>query len=128
LEGPATAVDVGHLKFNPSQEDISVLRKQLCFALITFFCSAPVFADQIMLNNGDRLSGKVVKSDGKTLVLHTEAAGDITIQFSAIQQITTEQELHVSTSSPRSATGSAGKTSSATSMSRIHPARPRKMM
>ena len=53
------------------------------------------FADQITLKNGDRLTGTVVKSDGKTLVLHTDAAGDVTLQFGAIQEIKTEQELHV---------------------------------
>src|ERR1022692_4976226 len=37
----------------------------------------------------------IVKSDGKTLVLHTEFAGDVTLQFAAITQITTDQPLHV---------------------------------
>ena len=37
-----------------------------------------LFADQVTLKNGDRLTGTVVKSDGKTLVLHTDAAGDVT--------------------------------------------------
>jgi hypothetical protein len=63
------------------------------------------FADQITLKNGDRLSGTVVKSDGKTLVLHTEFAGDVTVQFAAITQITTEKELHVSTSDKKTVVG-----------------------
>jgi putative salt-induced outer membrane protein YdiY/small nuclear ribonucleoprotein (snRNP)-like protein len=54
-----------------------------------------VFADQVTLKNGDRLTGTVVKSDGKTLVLHTDAGGDLTIQFTAIQEMKTEKELHV---------------------------------
>ena len=57
--------------------------------------SSGSFADQITLKNGDRFTGSVVKSDGKTLVLHTEAAGDVTIQSGAIQDIKAEQELHV---------------------------------
>jgi putative salt-induced outer membrane protein YdiY len=64
-----------------------------------------LFADQITLKNGDRLTGTVVKSDGKTLVLHTDAAGEVTIQFSAIQQITTEKELHISTSDKKTVVG-----------------------
>jgi putative salt-induced outer membrane protein YdiY len=64
-----------------------------------------VFADQITLKNGDRLTGTVVKSDGKTLVLHTEFAGDVTLQFAAITQITTDKELHVSTSDKRTVVG-----------------------
>jgi hypothetical protein len=47
--------------------------------------STAVLADQVTLKNGDRLTGTVVKSDGKTLVLHTDAAGDVTIQFDTIQ-------------------------------------------
>ena len=83
-----------------------MLRKFELVALIVFvgLCSS-LFADQITLKNGDRLTGTVVKSDGKTLVLHTDAAGDVTIQFSAIQQITSEQELHVSTKDGKTAVG-----------------------
>jgi putative salt-induced outer membrane protein len=72
-----------------------VLRKMRYLVFICLFAGL-VFADQITLKNGDHLTGKVVKSDGKTLVLHTEFAGDVTIQFDAVQQITTDQELHVS--------------------------------
>jgi LEA14-like dessication related protein len=68
------------------------LRKAEFIALVAFLgLASAVYADQITLKNGDHLSGTVVKSDGKTLVLHTEFAGDITIQFAAITQITTEK-------------------------------------
>ena len=64
--------------------------------LIAFLgLSSALFADQVTLKNGDRLTGTVVKSDGKTLVLHTDAAGDVTFQFAAIQEIKTDKELHV---------------------------------
>jgi len=47
--------------------------------LTTMFLLCPqVFADQITLKNGDRLTGTIVKSDAKTLVIKTEAAGDVT--------------------------------------------------
>jgi len=83
-----------------------VLRKIEVAALILFLGLAPsVFADQITLKNGDRLTGTVVKSDGKVLVLHTEFAGDVTLQFAAITQITTEKELHVSTSDKKTVVG-----------------------
>jgi putative salt-induced outer membrane protein len=73
-----------------------VSRKFERFTVIAVFVlTAASFADQISLKNGDRLTGTVVKSDGKTLVLNTEAAGDVTLQFGAIQDIKTEQELHV---------------------------------
>jgi hypothetical protein len=62
-------------------------------------------ADHVQLKNGDHLTGTVVKSDGKTLVLHTEFAGDVTIQFVAITEITTEKELHVTTSEKKTVVG-----------------------
>ena len=54
-----------------------------------------VLADQITLKNGDRLTGAIVKSDAKTLLLKTEAAGEVTFQWSAIDLITSTQPLHV---------------------------------
>ena len=74
-------------------------------SFLVFFLSGSGFADQITLKNGDHLSGTVVKSDGKTLVLHTDAAGDITIKFDAIDQISTEQELHVGLKDGKTAVG-----------------------
>jgi len=58
------------------------------------FCPA-LLADQVSLKNGDRLTGSIVKSDAKTLVLKTEAAGDVTFQWPAIDAITSTQPLHV---------------------------------
>jgi YD repeat-containing protein len=54
-----------------------------------------VRADQVSLKNGDRLTGTITSSDAKTLVLKTEAAGEVTIQWSAIDAITSTQSLHV---------------------------------
>ncbi len=76
------------------------------FALLTFLgVSSTLFADQVTLKNGDRLTGTIVKSDGKTLVLHTKAAGDVTIKFGEIQGITSDQALHVSLKGGKTAVG-----------------------
>ncbi len=78
-------------------------------ALLTLFAvfglSSFSFADQITLKNGDRMTGTVVKSDGKTLVLHTDAAGDVTFDYSKIEQITTDADLHVSSKDGKTAVG-----------------------
>jgi hypothetical protein len=47
--------------------------------------SRVLLADQVVLKNGDRLTGTIVKSDGKTLLIKTEFTGDITVQWPAIQ-------------------------------------------
>lgn len=83
-----------------------MLRNSFFLTLIVFLAiSSALFADQITLKNGDRLTGTVVKSDGKTLVLHTDAVGDVTIQFAAIQDIKTDKELHVTLKGGKTAVG-----------------------
>jgi len=83
-----------------------VLRRFRLLMLFVFLeWSLAGFADQVTLKNGDRLTGTVVKSDGKTLVLHTEFAGDVTIQFAAIVGMSTEKDLHVSTSDKKTVVG-----------------------
>ena len=75
-------------------------------ALTTFLVlSSSLFADQVTLKNGDRLTGTVVKSDGKTLVIHTDAAGDVEFKFDAIQEIKTDAELHVGLKGGKTAVG-----------------------
>ncbi|MFZ0760134.1 MAG: DUF481 domain-containing protein [Candidatus Sulfotelmatobacter sp.] len=82
------------------------MRKVEYLALVVFLgLASAAFADQITLKNGDHLSGTIVKSDGKTLVLHTEFAGDVTVQFAAITQITTDHALHVTTSEKKTVVG-----------------------
>src|SRR5271154_302206 len=55
----------------------------------------PAFADQIVLKNGDRLTGSITKSDGKQLVIKTDYAGDVTVKFDAIQSLTSTGDLNV---------------------------------
>ena len=73
-----------------------IMKRNTLLLLMTMALVCPaVFADQVSLKNGDRLTGTIVKSDAKTLVLKTEAAGDVTFQWSAIDAITSTQPLHV---------------------------------
>jgi putative salt-induced outer membrane protein YdiY len=52
-------------------------------------------ADQVTLKNGDRLTGAIVKSDAKTLLVKTEFAGDVTLKWEAITGIESSQALHL---------------------------------
>ena len=67
--------------------------------------STALFADQVTLKNGDRLTGTVVKSDGKTLILHTDAADDVTFKMDAVREIKTDNELHVTLKDGKTAVG-----------------------
>lgn len=74
----------------------------VAFALVV---SSAAVADQVSLKNGDRFTGTIVKSDGKTLVLHTSDAGDITINWPAVAAIKTDAPLHVQEAGGKAAVG-----------------------
>jgi len=62
---------------------------------MNLLASPIVLADQVVLKNGDRLSGAIVKSDAKVLILKSEFAGDVNIQWDAIDSIQSTQPLYV---------------------------------
>jgi putative salt-induced outer membrane protein len=69
-------------------------RSLLCIFAVAVFASAAV-ADQVTLKNGDRISGDIVSGDGKTLLIKTEFAGDVTIQWDAIVGIESKESLNL---------------------------------
>jgi len=48
------------------------------------FLRGSVVADQVTLKNGDQLTGAIVKSDAKTLLIKTEFAGEVSVQWDAV--------------------------------------------
>lgn len=69
------------------------------------FLAQFLLADQITLSNGDRLTGTITKADGKTLVIKTEFAGEVTVQWPAISEINSSQPLHVALKSGQTVVG-----------------------
>ena len=65
-------------------------------AVIVLFSSQWLFASQIVMQNGDKLSGTIEKSDEKTLVIKTDYAGEVSVDLKAIQSIDSDKPLHVS--------------------------------
>ncbi len=57
--------------------------------------AASAMADQVTLKNGDRLTGTIIKSDAKTLVIKTEFAGDVNVQWDAVSGIVSTEPLHL---------------------------------
>jgi putative salt-induced outer membrane protein YdiY len=53
------------------------------------------WADQITLKNGDRLTGSLLKSDDKNLVLKSESAGTVTIPWDGVVAISAPGPLYV---------------------------------
>jgi len=81
------------------------MRSLLVLAVTSLICCSALWADQVVLKNGDRLTGTVTRSDEKTLVLKTEYMGDVTIQWPAIDMISTDQPLHVATQGGKTVVG-----------------------
>ena len=79
---------------------------QCLFLLISMTLAFTAHADTVTLANGDRLTGTIVKSDGKQLTLKTDYAGCsdnpaigclITLQWPAVRQINSSAPLYVVT-------------------------------
>ncbi len=74
--------------------------RYLClFSLL--LSSLTLFADQVTLTNGDRLTGEIVKSDGKTLTVKTQFAGTVEIEWSAVQDFHSDKKVYVQSSSTK---------------------------
>jgi putative salt-induced outer membrane protein YdiY len=73
--------------------------------LILAVACVPVNADHIGLKNGDRLTGKIVRSDGKTLLIRTDLAGDVTVPWDAVVEMRTDAPLFVGLADGRTVTG-----------------------
>jgi len=56
---------------------------------------ADVFADQVILKNGDRLTGTITKLEGEKLSMKSELAGEVTIPWAAITEISSNQPLYL---------------------------------
>ena len=71
------------------------MKSLIVFIAAICLLSPAVFADQVTLKNGDRLTGDILKSDDKVLVLKSEFAGEVSIQWAAVDAITSSQPLHI---------------------------------
>ena len=75
--------------------EVVLLNRKSIMLVILALCACAARADQVTLKNGDRLTGTIEKSDDKQLIIKTEFAGEVTVQWSAIQDIKSDQPLHV---------------------------------
>ena len=65
----------------------------------------PILADQLSLKNGDRLTGQIAKTDGKTLTLKTAYAGDVSVALDAIDQLSSDEPLYLTLSDGQTVVG-----------------------
>lgn len=66
-------------------------------AIVCLACCLPgaLRADRIVLKDGDRVTGEIVKKDGATLTVKSKNFGVVTLKWDDIETIATDQPLHV---------------------------------
>jgi putative salt-induced outer membrane protein len=68
-------------------------RTKWILAFFAMLWTSAARADLVTLKNGDRLTGKIQKSDGKVMLIKTELAGDVNVQWDAIDRIESKGPL-----------------------------------
>jgi putative salt-induced outer membrane protein YdiY len=69
-------------------------------------------ADQVTVENGDKVSGNIVKSDRNSMTMKTEFFGEVTIPWDAIREIISDQELFVTAANGQVLVGTVSTTGS----------------
>jgi putative salt-induced outer membrane protein len=67
----------------------------IALPLLLAFASSSVFGDQVDFKNGDRLTGAIMKSDAKSLLMATAIAGEVTVSWQEIRELHSDLPLHV---------------------------------
>jgi len=77
-----------------------------------FSTSVPVTADQLHLENGDVITGKVIRMENQKLVFKTEYAGEISVDWEKIVKIIADKPIKVVLSDGATLEGLTGETDS----------------
>lgn len=64
------------------------------FALLLLL-AAPALADQVVLKNGDTITGAIIKKDGDKLTIKSEFLGEVTMPWSAVKSVRSDEPLTV---------------------------------
>ena len=63
--------------------------------LVLLWCAAPTLADEVHLQNGDRLTGKIEKMEDHVLTLHTDHSGEVKIDWGKIESLKADGPLKI---------------------------------
>lgn len=64
--------------------------------VLTALAAGVANADEVMLRNGDRITGEVVRLEGGKLLIKTSYAGNLRIDWSQIATLSTDQPVYIS--------------------------------
>ena len=71
------------------------MRFVICAAALALAAipAAPLRADEILFNNGDRLTGKILSAEGGKLKIKTSVAGEVTVEMKDVKTFTTDEPI-----------------------------------
>ena len=67
----------------------------IALPLLLAFASLSALADQVRFKNGDQLTGEILKSDGKNVLMNSKVAGQVTVSWPEIQELRSDLPLHI---------------------------------
>ena len=70
-------------------------RRLLALPLLVCLAFVPAWADQLVMKNGDRVTGSVVKKTGKDLTIKTDQLGSVTVAWDQVASIKTDKPINV---------------------------------
>lgn len=71
------------------------LSSRILLLFLISLCVQSVFADRVVLKNGDRLTGTILKKDGESLTIQTDAMGQVKIKWSAVSEVVSDKPVAV---------------------------------
>src|SRR6516164_1762408 len=84
--------------FCDTKEELNLLKRfaSAVFAFVVVVVTSS-YAEQVMLKNGDRLTGTVISMDGKKLIIKTTYAGDVSIDWNEVNRFSSDNQRLVVT-------------------------------
>ena len=71
------------------------IARYLSFVMPAALFLSTAWADQVVMKNGDRVTGTIVKQDGKTITVKTANLGVVTAPWDQVASIESDKPLHV---------------------------------
>lgn len=82
-----------------------MIYRTVSLLIMLLVLASQAVADQIVLKNGDRLTGTIVRADGKAIVLKSDMVGEVTVSLDNVESVTADKPLYVTITDGRTVSG-----------------------
>src|SRR5439155_22321131 len=67
----------------------------LIVLIVLIAAATPIRADEVIFNNGDKLTGKVLSADGGKLKIKSDVAGEVSVDMKDVRTFSTDETVQV---------------------------------